>query len=111
VLLGPFVIKVDVVFSDDDGNEGTATFRLPPGRIPSEERLISAIGECIESLDGTGLRLMDGEQFFNWLAEQRTGRKCSFGAPPDFNFDVDALTHLAVAALAAKRSREKAEKE
>ena len=97
-ILGPIVLKGFVHFTDGQGVFGFAEVGLSPGAVPTEERLVRAMGNTLAAIP-EGCRLLNADEFFNQvLVKERTGRVGKFALPGSMDYDLDAVTERARAA-------------
>ena len=111
-MLGPFVFGVHVhVVNDETKQVGSADVKLPVGVLPTVADLHWAVGETLRTLP-KGFRLMDGHEFFNQLVKDKFGSRGRFAEPPEYGYDVGALTAAGAAAVElrdAKRAKRRAD--
>lgn len=104
-MLGPFKVSVHVHVVNPETNQvGSAEVVLPVGNVPTKADFHRAVGDTLRTLP-EGFRLMDGDEFFNQLIKDKFGAKGRFAMPPEYGYDVEALTAAGLAAYELHKSR------
>lgn len=104
-MIGPIELKAKVHFYVGD-KLASATVGLAPGKVPTQEDLLRAIGQALlgaqQQFGEANIDLIDGETFFNCvLVPGLTGRRGKFALPKQFAYDL-AATEAAALAAASK---------
>lgn len=97
-ILGPFTFDMYVHVQNADGtNRGKVTVGISPGKVPTRDQIIKAIGDALKALP-EDYGLMESDNFVTLLMEERFGTHEQWASPPSMRYDIDALTKQALEA-------------
>jgi hypothetical protein len=104
--LGPITWDMYVHVQDASGaHRGMVTVGISPGKVPTEEEIIKAIGAALNALPD-GYCLMEPDNFISLLIEEKTGQRGPWAAPETMRYDADALIDRALKAAEVKENDE-----
>lgn len=82
--LFPVTFEAQIYLTDDNGQTAKATYDLPPGQLPSKEKIQEIVAKVAEEVPGD-FRPMDKREFIEAVLYEMTGERMAAAVGREFD--------------------------